>query len=355
MNVPGYLINGNITLHSSGSYSIGYMLNFENDVPENMNKKLFIKVVPMCNISSNEDYYFYYRGIENIQILVSHDSWYKNEVSIQGEIYDKTSDFPICLKIYNNFIVNNDNIEDFFKVVLKQSDISFNVDENVKTQLQLGVIIMDFCKGEMAARKFQNYYSSSKTFGSHFISNRMKIFINRQEQEIISLFYLTQILYALVKLMRMGYIHNDIHFGNIMINDSEICTNQAYDENDNIKHYFTGKVYIIDFGNAYNERLTNSYLKKIKVNESYENLSFSRIINILGRKIILDGYDFNKKQFVNKWYIYDWIINIFFNKKNIIIDEETIKNMEILVKNFEKSININGIKKTEKKSCFCFW
>ena len=24
--------------------------------------------------------------------------------------------------------------------------------------------------------------------------------------------------------MHMGYIHNDIHFGNIMINDSEICT-----------------------------------------------------------------------------------------------------------------------------------
>lgn len=354
MNVPGYLINSNINLHSSGSYSIGYMLNFENNVPENMNKKLFIKVVPMCNISSNEDYYFYYKGVENIQILVSHDSWYKNEVSIQGEIYDKTSDFPICLKIYNNFIVNNNNIEDFFKVVLKQNNISFYVDDVVKTQLQLGVIIMDFCKGEMAVRKFQHYYSTSKSFGSHFISNKMKTFINRQEKEIITLFYLTQILYALVKLMRMGYIHNDIHFGNIMINDSEICSNQAYDENDNIKYYFTGKVYIIDFGNAYNERLTNSYLKKLKVNEPREKLSFSRIINILGRKIIIDGYDFNKKQFVNKWYIYDWIINIFFNKKNIIIDEETIRNMETLVNNFEKNININGIKKTEKK-CFCFW
>jgi len=355
MNVPGYLINGNISLYSSGSYSLGYMLNFENEVPDNMSKKLFIKVVPLCEISFREDFYFYYRGIQNLQILVSHDSWYKNEVYIQRDVYDKTSNFPICLKIHDDFIVNNENIQDFFNVVLNQTDISFNVDDSVGTNLKLGVIVMDFCKGEMAVRKFKHYYSNSKKFGSHFLSNRMKIFINRQENEIIALFYLTQIIYILIKLIHMGYIHNDIHFGNIMINDSEICTNQAYDENDNIIQYYMGKVYIIDFGNTYNQRLTNTYLKKIKINESYENLSFSRIINILGRKIIVDGYDFNKKVFANKWYIYDWMINIFFNKENITINEEIIKNMEILVNNFEKNICINGMKKTEKKSCFCFW
>ena len=32
MNVPEYLINGNITLYSSGSYSVGYMLNWLEDV-----------------------------------------------------------------------------------------------------------------------------------------------------------------------------------------------------------------------------------------------------------------------------------------------------------------------------------
>ena len=53
----------------------------------------------------------------------------------------------------------------------------------------------------------------------------------------------------------------------------------------------------------------------------------------------------SKKTFYIKWYIYDWFINVFFNKSNVTIKPDIIDKIEHLVNEFDENKEVH--EKTE--------
>ena len=368
MNIPKYLsdifqdkVKANISFINSGSYSIGFLIEFLDNYP-NIPKKLFMKIIPIIEFKCENDITFNY--YKSLHIIASKKTSYENEVKVQRDLYKKTTDYPICMRIYNDFIITNDKVISFIKKLAKFEKKCININTIANSliinedKISLGIIIMDYCNGTSGFLKFKNFYSQKASFGAFFISKKIKDYILRKENELSIFFYLIQIIYIVTYMFRLGIIHNDLHLGNIMIDESQICSNKAYNSDGSINNNFVGRIYIIDFGSACNETLTDKYIKNIKSvseNETRENIEFSKIINILGRKIILDGYDFNKKIFANKWYVYDWFINLFFNKDIMEINKDIVDNMELLVNNFQENIVINNENIIKEKKCFCFW
>ena len=367
MEIPKFLIDifdnkieASISYAHSGSYSMGLLVVFKRRPPKGYKKQIYIKLVPICDL---DDIDLCLRYNNNQHVYTSKQKWFENEVRIQCELYKKTLDYPICLKIFHSFIINNAFLILFFKKLIKhekkQNFIMDIIESSVfdfQGNISLGVIIMEYLESSMACKVFGPCYTMSKTFGKHFNEIPLVDCMKREKHHIL-LFYLTQIVSAMITMFKLGYIHNDLHFGNILIKEDEICSSFAYD--DNIKKHYIGRVYIIDFGNAYNTEQTQHYLIKKTQNKNIESYTFIDIINILGRKVIMNGYDFDERRFTQKWYIYDWFVNIFFNKQVITIKPDVVCKMESLVKTFDDcKIQTPIYKKTEvneNKRCFCLF
>ena len=60
---------------------------------------------------------------------------------------------------------------------------------------------------------------------------------------------------------------------------------------------------------------------------------------IYWKKVLMDGYN-SKKHFISKWYIYDWFINVFFNKSNKTINRYYDK-IEHLVNEFDENKEVH--------------
>jgi len=367
MEMPKFLIDifdrkieASISHEHNGSYSIGLLLSFKKRPPNGYLKRIYIKLIPICDL--DDDQYLYLRYNMNQYVYTSKRKWFDNEVRIQQELYEKTLDYPICLKLFNSFIIDNIFLILFFKKLIKhekKQSLNMEILESsifgFKGTISMGVIVMEYLDSSMAFKLFSPCYTMSKSFGKHFNENPLIDCINRNKNHIL-MFYLTQIISAMNIMFKLGYIHNDLHFGNILIKEDEICSSFAYDQN--IKRHYIGRIYIIDFGNAYNVEQTQRYLLKTQ-NKNVESCDFIDIVNILGRKSITDGYNFDEKRFNDKWYIYDWFVNIFFNKQIITIKPEIVNKMENLVKKFNESkIQEPIYKKTEaveNKRCFCLF
>lgn len=354
-------IEASISHEHNGSYSIGLLLSFKKRPPNGYLKRIYIKLIPICDL--DDDKYLYLRYNNNQCVYTSKRKWFDNEVRVQQELYEKTIDYPICLKLFNSFIIDNIFLILFFKRLIKhekKQNLNMEILESsifgFKGTISMGVIVMEYLDSSMAFKLFSPCYTMSKSFGKHFNENPLIDCINKNKNHVL-LFYLTQIISAMILMFKLGYIHNDLHFGNILIKEDEICSSFVY--NDKMKKHYIGRAYIIDFGNAYNVEDTQCYLLKKTQKKNVESCEFMDIVNILGRKTIIDGYDFNEKHFNCKWYIYDWFVNIFFNKQVITIKSDIVNKMESLVEKFDESkIQEPIYKKTEvveNKRCFCLF
>ena len=88
------------------------------------------------------------------------------------------------------------------------------------------------------------------------------------------------------------------------------------------------------------EQTKNFVLKK--TNKHHEDIhKTSDIIHLLGKKVLMDGYNFKEKHFISKWYIYDWFINVFFNKSNVTIKSDIIDKIEHLVNEFDENKEVH--------------
>jgi serine/threonine protein kinase len=136
-----------------------------------------------------------------------------------------------------------------------------------------------------------------------------------------SLFYIVQILSGLLELLENGWIHGDLHLGNVLINPKQICTTQCFTDgtiDDNSP--FMGKVFIIDYGTAV--KVDNP--RKLPPIEEFK----MNIIKILETK---GSHEYGPLDF----FIYDWLSLIFYDDSQC-INEQNISTMFSYVEQFRE-------------------
>ena len=184
--------------------------------------------------------------------------------------------------------------------------------------MKMGIIIMPFIEATSGYTLYQPHITKTKIFGSFFNPNQIIEDIQNKEVKKNETFIFVQTVYHMIELYKMKCIHDDLHLGNLIISKDEIVTNQAFDKNGKINPIFVGRVYIIDYGNA---SVQDNFDKEVKkcVNRKkrsngdfqYNPTNVAQIIEILGKKIIYDGYNLETKQMTLEWYLYDWFPTYF--------------------------------------------
>lgn len=363
MTIPNYLYDGllNKTVYftyvNSGSYSIGYKMEFMKNKPENISDILFLKMIPLSHeVGDKEEFMqFNYRKI----ICTSTESMFDKEVVNHKYVYnneEKRINFPL----YDHFILDSqktftDKMSDlqYFFQSLSMMEISSVMDENYlrsclnchKESIKLGIIIMPYMDCISGYNYFRLYTSPSKIFGKFFDATLLIQEIRSGVIKSNSLFILVQIIYRVLKLFKMKCIHDDLHLGNVLISPNEIVTNKAYDKDGRINPVFIGRVYIIDYGNAYiSEEFDREVFKCVNKKKRaykdyiYDSTNVYQVIEMLGRKIIYDGYNRDTKQMTMEWYLYDWYFNIFFDN-NFQIRHDVVETIILFTNDLENEIN----------------
>lgn len=363
MTIPNYLYDGllNKTVYftyvNSGSYSIGYKMEFIKNIPENISDILFLKMIPLSHEVDNKEVFMQFNCRKII--YTSTESMFDKEVDNHNYVYNN-EEKRINLPLYDHFILDSqktftDKISDlqYFFQSLSMMEISSVIDENYlrsclnchKESIKLGIIIMPYMDCISGYNYFRLYTSPSKIFGKFFDATLLIQEIRSGVIKSNSLFILVQIIYRILKLFKMKCIHYDLHLGNVMISPNEIVTNKAYDKDGKINPVFIGRVYIIDYGNAYiSEEFDREVLKCVNKKKRaykdylYDSTNVYQVIEMLGRKIIYDGYNRDTKQMTMEWYLYDWYFNIFFDN-NFQIRHDVVEKIILFTNDLENEIN----------------
>ena len=272
VNVPELLnkiLNNNkiiINQTNGGSYSLGYTFLLNQT-------KIFLKLI-FINDSQEDDSVYYNL---NKKVYKVPYSFYINEVNIQKYVYKKMKIAPLVIE---NYILDyekniNDEEEDiiYFFNKLSEKDNKKNLNykmllNNLKTNKfnKIGLIFMSYMDYVNGNNYFNSYLTYKTNFGQYFL---VKDFIEEIIQEKIRtryLFMILQLVDHIIQLFKFNIIHGDLHMGNLMINNHEITTTQAYLENGKLNYIYVGKVYIIDYGNIY----TKEKIEKYKVKYAFE-------------------------------------------------------------------------------------
>ena len=369
VNVPELLnkiLNNNkiiINQTNGGAYSLGYTFLLNQT-------KIFLKLI-FINDSQEDDIIYY--NLNKKIYYVSHN-YFVNEVKSQKYVYKKTKLAPIlidsCLLDYEKNM--NDEQEDilYFFNKLSEKDNKKNVNykillNNLKTNKdnKIGLIFMSYMDCINGNHYFNVYLSKINKFGQYFLVKDFIEEIKEEKIRTVYLFILIQLVHNIILLFKNGIIHKDLHFGNLMINNNEITTNQAYFDNKKINYLYVGKVYIIDYGYVSLENKIEKYKstyvsKKKEMNENFDDIHVEEnkhIIELIGQKIINDGYYNEKKKFEDGWFIYDWLLNLLFDSNNN-INEEVFEHFNNLLINYEKGQDdfINYKKKEEENCCWLY-
>jgi len=386
MTMPDYLYDGimNKTVYftyvDSGSYSIGYKMEFMRNKPDHVVDVLFLKMIPLYDIKCEDNVFFKFNL--NLKIYSSPLLFFEDEVKAQNYVNEKKSNnMNIGLPIYDSFIIENENtcftnllnLSYFFKC-LQMMEITDILDPeyifqtiNIYREMKLGIIIMPYIDCISGYKLYRPCISSTRIFGSFFNPSLLIDDIENKEIKNNDTFIFIQVIHHIIQLYKMKCIHEDLHLGNFIINRDEIITNQAFDKEGKINPIFMGRVYIIDYGNTcikdnFDKEVKRCVIRKTKTNSDfiYDPTNIAHIIEIIGRKIVYDGYNHETKQMTMEWYLYDWFFNVFFDK-NIQIKTNIMDNLIFLLKDFIRGVNElnNGLEYTVestpiKPSLCCF-
>ena len=333
-----YLYSGlyNKTLYFSyvncGSYSIGFNMEFLKDCPQHLPDKVFIKLIPLIDENMDKEYEDFIRINYKKRICMTSTESFNEEIRIQKYAYNnKSYNSPACPQIYDSFIVDDNDkksikVFDLFRS-LKSLEITDvldikNIHESMEIlpDIKLGLMIMPYIEGENGYKFYRNFTTPTLKFGHFFDAKLIKNEILSGKVKTQELFCVVQVMYRFFELYGLGILHDDLHLGNFIFNKTEVCTTQAILSDEKINPNFTGRVYIIDYGNvvAFKDfkKLIDKYIK-IKTKKTpgfiYDASNFSQFLEILARKIIYDGYNHETKAITDEWYLYDWVYNIFFD------------------------------------------
>jgi serine/threonine protein kinase len=389
MTIPDYLYDGimNKTVYftyvDSGSYSVGYKMEFMKDKPDYLSDILFLKMIPLYDIKCEESIFM--RFNIHRKIYTTPTPFFKEEVKIQEYVHEnKKNNLNVGLPVYDSFILEKGNacftnlpdLSYFFKS-LSIMEITDTLDFeyishclNLYCEMRLGIIIMPFIESTSGYTLYQPHITSTKIFGYFFNPDQIIEDIQNKEVKKNETFIFVQTVYHMIELYKMKCIHEDLHLGNLVISKDEIVTNQAFDKNGKINPIFVGRVYIIDYGNAsihdnFDKEVKKCVNRKKRSNNDfqYNPTNITQIIEVLGKKIIYDGYNLETKQMTLEWYLYDWFFNVFFDKQ-LQIKEHIMENFICLLKDFTRGIHElkNGLEYTIESTpikpslcCFTFF
>lgn len=288
-------------------------------------RTVFVKLVPVKRLEEIKDWGF---PMVNEKIIgcVKYDLFI-TECKSQVEIYKRTNHNmdSFVPPLYFAGVLDKSNIK-----LLKQKFSTSN--EYVKKKFfdglkctkdhKVGVIIMPCMPIPPIVGGFQyfngmQFFTTSRVLSKFFNINQIsepslinglfKVksdysdFKEGNKQELKkSLFYIVQILSGLLELLENGWIHGDLHLGNVLINPNQICTTQCFNTDGTIDDDspFMGKVFIIDYGTAV--KVGNPNPRKLgSIPEFKKN-----IIEILTTQ---GSHEYGPLDF----YIYDWLPLIF--------------------------------------------
>ena len=239
-----FIRNSNITYVSNGAFGIGFLVNLnntqimgtepfpytqltlDNPNPENKGKvdSIFIKLQILTN---NEDLTYHKIDLGPVALTPAMIGEFVQECKYQINIF-KRSNYnlsPICPPIFDCLQLNHDSkIFKFLYDRCPERKYKFFFDElqetiEKNTFFSLGVIVMPVLQGE-----------TLKAY-------KKQVPIVKQIDADV------QTIAKLVKLYDIGYMHNDLHQGNVLVNPSEKVTATR-----------TGKAYLIDFGHTTRRR-----------------------------------------------------------------------------------------------------
>jgi hypothetical protein len=162
---------------------------------------------------------------------------FNNEIKIQADLVFKSFDYldPLCPCIIHTEIINTagDNegkkqFENMFAYSTTKPDLPQCIMREFiecanNENCDIGIIVMEY---------LENY-----TTLNQFLHNRIYTDLDSLQKQIIYDKIIANIIYKLIEMVELGFIHNDFHKDNIMISKSE---------NDDIN------IQLIDFGFAVN-------------------------------------------------------------------------------------------------------
>lgn len=195
--------------------------------------------------------------LDNDEILTTTETEFINEINIQKDIENKTSEYlePICPVIYYYDII------DIFQEIIKLFNL-FELDDNIiliyfldflknNPDTKLGFIVMEYVENTL-----YDYYN--KTFNDDILN------IGR---------------YILIKLaLDTEYNHNDFHMNNFLIST---CDSTYFNSTK-----FNIRPYIIDFGRT--KKIDSDNLNTIR--ELVKNKNYTKVLSLLGDFRISDSY-----------------------------------------------------------------
>lgn len=240
-----FINNSALKIFSSGANGIILTGNLQNDIPknysiispdENFSKPVKNIIIKLCIVS---DDYIQIKLSNKLEIYTIIEQEFQDEINIQTDIYLKTIQYlqPLCPGIVYANITNDNSLLD---ILMNNSNenkdkmVLSNIKKNLsKINLKLGIIGMEIISNSYTL----NYYKK----------NNLALNVGR---------------YALLKLaLETGYNHNDFHYGNILLENSN--------------NYFAGidvRPIVIDFGRS--TKINPDIMSKIKNevnNKNYTN------------------------------------------------------------------------------------
>jgi hypothetical protein len=230
-----FLSNSQVKMMTSGANGIIFKLtinNIENSTYVSTNadtyglkvNTLLLKLIFIKKEKDDDDHVNINMGATKLEINLATTTECYEEINIQKCIYSKTNDYlePICPAIvFDELLVNEVSKEQFLNNILNYASESDTQDLIVNIRAK----ISDFniC---IFAMEFADGYNILQT-NDPYIYKEMSMFL------------------LLELALKTGYLHGDIHRGNIMINK----TSESYFKQSSI-YPIIGKPLLIDFGYA---------------------------------------------------------------------------------------------------------
>lgn len=321
-------------------------------------RTVFVKLVPLHKFKS---YKWYMMGAYNNEVTSSLHKSFANECSAQVEIYKKTNHNmdSFVPPLYFSDIIESSVIDvleqkisctsalpdDFFDE-LKSHAVHLNRDVGIIMMpsmpippIKTGYHVLDGFGFYTNIYKMGEYFNiSNKDFTSWEYSGNddNKNFVLKKYDELESIshkkcmFYMVQMLSGLIDLLDNGWIHGDLHTGNVLINPRQISSTHCFGRDSNGRLFFDsdspflGKVFIIDYGTArrvydYEIDIINS------VSETDERRIFRNKIKVL--LIARGSHNYSPIEFSS----YDWFVSLFASRK---ADKKTYNyNTDLIQKN----------------------
>lgn len=318
-----FIRNSNITYVSNGVFGIGFLVNLnntkimetepfpytqltlDNPNPENKGKvdSIFIKLQILTN---NKRLVYNAIDLGPVKLTPVMIGEFVQECKYQINIF-KRSNYnlsPICPPIFDCLQLNYDS--KIFKSLydrcpeLKYKNFFDELQETIKTStyFSLGVIVMPVLQGE-TLKAYKEQVPIVKQIDAD-----------------------VQTIAKLVKLYDIGYMHNDLHQGNVLVNPSEKVTTTR-----------TGKAYLIDFGHTTRRR---TIARTLRLEDKLKEIVKTR------HPTLHEG--------IETWHSYQWINELIGDTKYVDINGKQVGNAILA----EVSIN-DTLAKKKKKEKFISW